>query len=141
MAAGRLQLRGFTLIELLVVIAIIAILASLLLPGLARAKAIAQATRCKSNLRQMSMALAMYVGENEGNDPFSVSWKEAVARRRGGVNARGEPVNDVLWPTWKGAIWMTNAPGSLVGQFAYVRGSAYGYEARCYDPNAEGDVA
>lgn len=56
-------MRGFTLLELLVVVAVIAILASLLLPSLAATKSSAWSTRCKINLRQLGLGLAMYVGE------------------------------------------------------------------------------
>jgi prepilin-type N-terminal cleavage/methylation domain-containing protein/prepilin-type processing-associated H-X9-DG protein len=62
-ARNRRNRRGFTLIELLVVIAIIAILAAMLLPALAKAKQKAQQAYCLNNLKQLSLAFAIYQGD------------------------------------------------------------------------------
>ena len=80
--------RGFTLIELLVVIVIIAVLASLLLPALSKAKYKAKDVNCKSNLRNMAIGLQMYVADCEGYPPAflfningkSYNWDQLLAK-------------------------------------------------------------
>src|SRR5947199_54634 len=66
--------KGFTLIDLLVVIAIIAILASLLLPALARAKVKAQAIKCISNQKQQYLGYHMYADDNRDLFPVHGDW-------------------------------------------------------------------
>jgi len=63
---------AFTLIELLVVIAIIAILSSLALPPLSRAKVRGQSTYCLNNLRQLGLAMHLYAGDHEDALPYNM---------------------------------------------------------------------
>lgn len=70
--------RGFTLIELLVVIAIIAILAAILFPVFAKARAKAYQTTCVNNQRQLAVAIQMYVQDNDESFPLPGDWVSAV---------------------------------------------------------------
>ncbi|MCL5098410.1 MAG: type II secretion system GspH family protein [Candidatus Omnitrophica bacterium] len=69
--AQRVKKAGLTLIEMLVVIAIIAILASMLLPSLSKAKTKAQGIQCLSNLRQLQLAWMLYAGDFNDNLVFN----------------------------------------------------------------------
>src|SRR5947208_716719 len=63
---------AFSLIELLVVVAILAVLAAILLPVFAQARAMARTTACLSNQRQLGVAMRLYVEDNDGTYPWNL---------------------------------------------------------------------
>ena len=99
--------RAFTLVELLVVIAIIGILAALLLPTLAAAKAKAKQTQCINNQKQLALGMQMYVDDNRNTFP-------GIASRRYGFNAPDWiywRTNTALYPPFTQSPILTSIPG------------------------------
>jgi len=137
--AGPCVRAGFTLLELLVVIATIAIVAALLLPAMSQAKGASQSAVCKSNLRQLGMALRMYLDDCAGTYPYASSfpvanpkgtsyWFDALALKM--PNARwGDGV--FRCPVYRGVVYEGRANVSGQGEITAVYSpcGSYAYNA------------
>jgi len=129
---------GFTLMELLVVIAVIAILAVVLLPGVSQAKASAQSTVCKSNLRQSGLALSLYLDEFKrfpigyyprpanNFDWYSGSWIDFLLPYAGGSTGIFQCPSPRLGDRWTGLSYAYNNFGTDLRNILPVPLSALG---------------
>lgn len=139
--------RAFTLVELLVVIGIIAVLVSILLPALNRARESADRLQCSSNMRQMAVALSMYMTNNRGGQPLFACYSANSGQLLNGVPVGVQVYKDYLYPIALAEYFSipTVKQASIISNFnnigppdpGYWNGSrAQAYMMQTYDNNS-----
>src|SRR3989442_12320296 len=99
--------RAFTLIELLAVLAIIGVLTGLLLPAIGKAKEAGRATACLSNLRQIGIALQLYVQDNNNKMPVM---RDKLFETNALPSTNGVPSADVVLSNYLVAVQVLRCP-------------------------------
>lgn len=126
---------AFTLVELLIVISIIAILTALLLPALGTAKSSAHTARCKSNLRQVSMALSLFV-DDHGVYPLVGTVTQPRSKWYDDLrNYTGQSWTNGLYtcPGYKGPVFDGRIESARMGTKIYHSVGSYGYNVGTAD--------
>ena len=113
----QVRRKGFTLVELLVVIGIIALLISILLPSLNRARETANRVKCGSNLRQIGQAILLYSNENKGSYPRA---NYAAGTNTNTYHTDGSNGSTVVDP-FKTSPWSGYQNDPLMAMFLLIR--------------------
>ncbi len=151
------KIRGFTLIELLVVISIIALLMSIMVPALNKAKLMAKNVICKSNLRQWGLVFNMYVMDYNGDMSSGLSKTSTSRMKPGGKwidsmqayysNVKNpefrfcpmanNPTRNQLHEDKNFSIWDTEAYNNYNSPFVYDMQGSYTFNVWLYNPMDE----
>ena len=135
MPGRRSQGRGFTLIELLIVIAIIAVLASLLLPAVARAKRKAQQAACLSNLRQIGLAAQMHLSEDDDRFADRRDLKTTLGYKTWSTWPPSDPRGG-----WAPVVWSNELCSDAVWRCAATGRSVFQTAPQCNQLSRPGDA-